>query len=76
MSGKRKNIHGLVPDHCYTCEYRIENYDGLRLKYQPTPEVIGCKLQKADRQACRRWRDDEYTAKKVLDIRRERKVVK
>ena len=51
------------PTHCYTCEYQVNaemmsNRDGV-------PKVIGCLLSCDTPKTCRKWLDDQVTARKV-----------
>ena len=71
--GRRRKYNRNIsawPAHCYTCEYRIEDMS-VKDDYRPTFDVKGCKLQTVDRESCRRWRYDEYTANKTLDIQKK-----
>lgn len=62
--------------HCYACQYRIEDFKNWKMHCTPTPDVIGCMMEVTDKETCRKWRDDEKYAKKVIKSIRDRKAVK
>lgn len=51
------------PAHCYTCEYQV-NADTMSDK-DGFPKVIGCLMRCEAPGACKRWKDDQTTARKV-----------
>ena len=59
---KQKNKYRKVA-HCYTCEYRID--EQFLDANKTTPDVKGCMLYVNAPISCRRWKDDEITARGV-----------
>ena len=60
---KKQSSSQRYPAHCYTCEYQVaadtmSDKDGF-------PKVIGCLMRCEAPRACKRWRDDQTTARKV-----------
>lgn len=60
---KIKKTHYVA--HCYACEYRVDDLSIDGVGHKPTPDVIGCLLNKAAPKTCENWRDDEKTARRV-----------
>ena len=73
--GRAKKLEKWHP-HCYTCPYRIEDFKNWKMHCKSTPDVIGCMMEVTDKETCRKWRDDEKYAKKVIKSIRDRKAVK
>lgn len=60
---KKQSSSQRYPAHCYTCEYQVaadtmSGKDGF-------PKVIGCLMRCETPRACKRWKDDQVTARKV-----------